>query len=110
MNMVEYSNAIKAIDTDKFELPTIYPTVIPMWDPSPRRGISSLIYHNSTPALFKKHVKMILNRIKDKPDEDKVIFLKSWNEWAEGNYMEPDLKWGKGYIKALREALDEAAE
>lgn len=81
-----------------------------MWDPSPRRGISSLIYHNSTPALFKKHVKMILNRIKDKPDEDKVIFLKSWNEWAEGNYMEPDLKWGKGYIKALREALDEAAE
>lgn len=110
MNVVEYSNAIKAIDTDKFELPTIYPTVVPMWDPSPRRGISSLIYHNSTPALFKKHVKMILNRIKDKPDEDKVIFLKSWNEWAEGNYMEPDLKWGKGYIKALREALDEAAE
>ena len=78
--MVEYSNAIKAIDTDKFELPTIYPTVIPMWDPSPRRGFPSLIYHNSTPALFKKHVKMILNRIKDKPDEDKVIFLKSWNE------------------------------
>ena len=63
-----------------------------------------------TPALFKKHVKMILNRIKDKPDEDKVIFLKSWNEWAEGNYMEPDLKWGKGYIRALREALEEDAK
>ena len=47
-------------------------------------------------------------RIREKPDEDQIIFLKSWNEWAEGNYMEPDLKWGKGYIEALREALEEA--
>jgi hypothetical protein len=31
--------------------------------------------------------------------------LKSWNEWGEGNYMEPDLKYGKGYIKALRLAI-----
>mgnify|MGYP001508557011 CR=1 len=50
---------------------------------------------------------MILNRIRNKSDEDKVVFLKSWNEWAEGNYIEPDLKWGKKYINALKEAIDE---
>ena len=33
--------------------------------------------------------------------------LKSWNEWAEGNYMEPDLKYGKGYIQALRKAIED---
>ena len=33
-----------------------------------------------------------------------MVFLKSWNEWGEGNYMEPDLRFGKGYIKALKEA------
>ena len=38
------------------------------------------------------------------------LFSLSHGMRAEGNYMEPDLKWGKGYIKALREALDEAAE
>ena len=36
----------------------------------------------------------------------KLIFLKSWNEWGEGNYMEPDLTFGKGYINALHEALN----
>lgn len=38
--------------------------------------------------------------------ENKVVFLKSWNEWGEGNYMEPDLKYGHGYIDALREELN----
>ena len=42
-----------------------------------------------------------------KEDEHKIIFLRSWNEWAEGNYMEPDLVFGHGYIKALREALED---
>ena len=32
--------------------------------------------------------------------------IKSWNEWGEGNYMEPDAEYGKGYIKALASAID----
>ena len=46
---------------------------------------------------------MILRRVHRKQNEDKIVFLKSWNEWAEGNYMEPDTRWGKGYIQALKE-------
>ena len=37
--------------------------------------------------------------------KNKVVFLKSWNEWGEGNYMEPCLKHGHGYIEALNQAL-----
>ena len=44
--------------------------------------------------------------MKDKPYENQLIFLKSWNEWGEGNYMEPDLEHGKDYIKALKRAID----
>ena len=62
---------------------------------------------NSTPELFKKHCNEILNIVKNKEPENQIIFLKSWNEWGEGNYMEPDLKFGKGYIEALRLAIDE---
>ena len=32
-----------------------------------------------------------------------IVFLKSWNEWGEGNYMEPDLKYGKKYIETLKQ-------
>ena len=45
--------------------------------------------------------------VKNKPKEEQIILIKSWNEWGEGNYMEPDLKHGKGYINALKEAVEE---
>ena len=106
-NLFDYSDVIKMMDTPIFEEERIFPSIVPNWDQSPRRGISALIYMNSTPRLFYKHIKMIMRRISMKKDEDKIIFLKSWNEWAEGNYMEPDLKYGKEYIYALKQAIDE---
>ena len=59
----------------------------------------------SSPDLFKKHVITALEKVKGKKDEHQIIFLKSWNEWGEGNYVEPDLKFGHGYIDALSKAL-----
>jgi hypothetical protein len=88
----------------------VFPTIYPNWDTTPRINIEGQVLLNSTPTLFKKHVKRILNLIKNKKDNNKVIFLKSWNEWAEGNYMEPDLRFGKSYITALKEALVENNE
>ena len=35
----------------------------------------------------------------------KALFLKAWNEWGEGNYVEPDQKFGHGYIQAIRKAI-----
>ena len=54
--------------------------------------------------LFKKHIEDVFSILKKK--NQRFVFLKSWNEWAEGNYMEPDMKWGKQYINVLREAID----
>ena len=48
---------------------------------------------------------MVLDMIKGKDKNDRIVFVKSWNEWGEGNYMEPDLTYGHGYIDALRTAL-----
>lgn len=83
----------------------VFPTLIPNWDHTPRSGVHGTVFHNATPELFKRHAEMILEATKEK--KNNLIFLKSWNEWGEGNYMEPDLKYGKGYIKALSEALQE---
>lgn len=98
----------------KFILPKdkeigVIPEIFPNWDHSPRSGKTgaSTIYYNSEPEFFYKHVKEALYAIKDKPESDQMLILKSWNEWGEGNYMEPDLRYGRGYIKALRKAIDE---
>lgn len=50
---------------------------------------------------------MAFEAVKGKPHERQILMLKSWNEWAEGNMMEPDLHFGKGFIEAMRQVMDE---
>lgn len=40
-----------------------------------------------------------------KSTKKNIIFLRSWNEWAEGNYMEPDIEFGTGYLDVLEEVI-----
>ena len=82
----------------------VYPSLLPQWDRSPRSGMNG-IYINSTPEKFEKTLKEALKLIENKQTEHKILFLKSWNEWAEGNYVEPDLKYGHGYLDVLRKQL-----
>ncbi len=103
----DYRKLYKYFSSKADERDNCYPTIIPNWDHSPRSGRRGNIFINSNPKVFKKHVKQVLNTIKDKEPEHRIIFLKSWNEWAEGNYMEPDLKFKSGYLEALREAISE---
>lgn len=107
-HVVSYEKEMKRhfdldIDTKEY----IYPTVYPNWDHSPRSGKNCLIIVGSTPQLFKQHLSKVLNIIKNKNEENRIVFIKSWNEWGEGNYLEPDLKYGTAYLKAIKECLEE---
>lgn len=105
--VVEYADCIKFMSKPEEDIKENFcPVLLPNWDHSPRSGKSAYIIHNATPKLFKKHCKQILHTVMKK--QNKIVFLKSWNEWGEGNYMEPDLKYGKGFIRALHDALEES--
>lgn len=82
-----------------------YPCIGPGWDNTPRLGGQGVVLHNSRPALFRRSVETALERVRDWEVEDRLIFVKSWNEWGEGNYLEPDARFGRGYLEALRDAL-----
>ena len=86
-------------EVDKID--NVFPSIIPGWDHSPRSGVEGLIMTNSTPELFEKHVKHVVELVQVKKHDNRLVFLKSWNEWAEGNYVEPDLKWGNKFLKAI---------
>ena len=83
----------------------VFPTVFPQWDRTPRAGSAEGVYVNATPENFKKHLLHALDVVKDKNEEHRIIFLKSWNEWGEGNYVEPDLTYGHGFLDALSDTL-----
>ena len=105
-NVYEYKDAMKYfVGTEEKNIDCI-PTILPNWDHSPRSGNRGFILHNSTPELFKDHLNEIFNVIKDKPEEERIAMIKSWNEWGEGNYLEPDLKYGEAYLEVLKGELD----
>jgi len=84
-----------------------YPCVIPNWDNTPRSGSNGLVLHNSCPELLRIQIRKSLALTRDLPRDHKIIFLKSWNEWAEGNHVEPDLQFGRAFLEAIRDEIVE---
>ena len=97
----------KLLDT-RFTDEDVIPVLLPNWDNTARRKMGATVLKDATPEQFYKHCKEVFALMEGK--KNRVAFLKSWNEWGEGNYMEPCLRYGKGYIRALRRALDESLE
>lgn len=103
----DYKKILSSLASDEDKRFKVYPSIVPNWDHTPRSGRGGYLFENCEPELFEKHCRMVFDEIKDKPEDDRIVFLKSWNEWGEGNYMEPDLRYGYGYIDALKRALTE---
>lgn len=103
----DYNEIMKNFYCEEERRECVYPQLIPRLDRTPRSGKDARIYDNSTPEKFEKTVEDVLDIVKNKIDEHKIIFLQAWNEWGEGNYMEPDLKFGRGYLDALKKKIRE---
>lgn len=106
---LSYARTIYAMlpEPAQFDFPA-YNTVIPNWDNTPRSGRRGLVLTGSSPALFRQALDRALSNLASastKQTPGDFIFLKSWNEWAEGNYVEPDQVHGRDYLVAIREAL-----
>jgi lipopolysaccharide biosynthesis protein len=83
-----------------------FPGVTPGWDNAARRKTGATILHGSTPWKYEQWLETVLGRLYDRPPEQRICFVNAWNEWAEGNHLEPCEKWGRAYLEATRRALD----
>lgn len=104
-NVYSYKELCKRIEKKNkcFSQNIIYPGIFAGWDNTARKDSSGLIVKNSSPEIFEKHVRNILNIAERNGSE--FVFLNAWNEWSEGAYIEPDEKYGDGYLEALRKVL-----
>lgn len=102
---IDYPKVMKHFFVEEDKWDNIFPTIFPQWDRTPRAGNSEGVYINATPENFKKHLENAIQYINHKPDDNKVLFLRSWNEWGEGNYVEPDTKYGHGFLDAIKETI-----
>lgn len=82
---------------------TYLPTVIPNWDNTPRIAQRGLVLNGSSPDKFKVHLQRSVSGLKvSEGGSERIVFIKSWNEWAEGNYLEPDLFWGRKWLEVVK--------
>lgn len=106
-HVYKYSEALPFIDLEaKVDL-EFYPAVMPGWDNTPRAGIQGQIFQDPSPAIFQSHLKQAIARVNAYSPEHQLIVVKSWNEWAEGNVLEPDLRYGTAFLNALCQVMDQ---
>lgn len=85
-------------------------SVFPSWDNSARRRRRARIFVNSTPELYQVWLRETIKRSTTFADGSRLAFIVAWNEWAEGNHLEPCQRWGHSYLRATRQALMETAK
>jgi len=78
-----------------------YPTVMVNWDNSARRGRNGVILHGQDPKVFEETLEQAISLLVDRPREERVVFLNAWNEWAEGNHLEPCARFGDLFLRSV---------
>jgi len=105
LDVHRYEDALSYFLEDAPPHVTRYPCIIPGWDNTPRSGRRGVVLHDATPEHFRHHVREAVQQVSGYPPEHRIVFLKSWNEWAEGNYLEPDERHGRAFLEVLRDAV-----
>ena len=108
-NRVSYDDAWKTILNRKPKNDKCIPGAFVDWDNTPRHGKRGRIYYGANPEKFEKYFKKLIDITKNTYNKD-IIFIDAWNEWAEGAYLEPDERFGTGYLNAIKNALEEKKE
>jgi lipopolysaccharide biosynthesis protein len=80
------------------------------WDNTPRRGSNGIVMINATAEEFGAALRSAIYDMALSAEGDNLLFINAWNEWAEGNHLEPDQRFGRGYLQQVKQAVDSLAE
>lgn len=90
-----------------------FPNVTIGWDNTPRypgKGIESVVHYNNSPESFAAYLLKAKEYVDAHPKQAPLLIINAWNEWVEGSYLEPDMKWGYGYLEAVKNVMNRKYE
>jgi Glycosyltransferase WbsX len=82
-----------------------FPSVMVGWDNTARRIRGATIYHDATPERYEQWLRATADSLANVRTEENYLFILAWNEWAEGNHLEPDEHYGRAFLEATRSVL-----
>jgi hypothetical protein len=83
------------------EFPLDLPCALSNWDHTPRYGRRARVLLGATPEKFGAQLRILASALEHQPPERRVLFIKSWNEWGEGNCIEPSQKFGDAFLREI---------
>ena len=83
----------------------VFPSVMVSWDNTARRPYGATIFDGATPEAYEQWLRKTVELVADVPEEENYLFILAWNEWAEGNHLEPDRRYGRAWLEATRSVL-----
>jgi len=99
----------RAVISQRLALPSppfrLYRTAMAGWDNTARRGRYGTIFHGASPEAYAEWLHALVTAARLGHPEHRLVFVNAWNEWAEGAHLEPDVRFGLGYLEATRRAL-----
>ena len=82
-----------------------YPHVSVGWDNNPRHlKYLDCVTKNNGPEALEKALRAAKEYV-DAHNKIPLITINSWNEWTETSYLEPDTKYGYGYLEAVKKVF-----
>ncbi len=109
LKVFDYEEAVRYLNPRELSYPH-FRSIMVSWDNTPRRGAKGVVIRNATPERFGARLDDLVKRVESKPFEERLVFINAWNEWAEGNHLEPDLKYKDGFLQAVRRVVVEGEE
>ena len=104
LKVYDYAEARHLMNTTTQNFP-FYPSVFVGWDNTPRRGNKGVIMVNATPERFGSAFRAAVQNTSRHPPGERLVFINAWNEWAEGNHLEPDAKHGLAFLNEVKKVV-----
>ncbi|MBF6555682.1 MAG: glycoside hydrolase family 99-like domain-containing protein [Acidimicrobiales bacterium] len=82
-----------------------FPSVMVGWDNTARRPYAATIFDGATPEAYERWLRRAVESVSKVRPEENYLFIVAWNEWAEGNHLEPDQHYGRAFLDATRAVM-----
>lgn len=88
---------------------TVFRTSMLSWDNTARRGMKASIFEDFSLTRYSQWLSAnieVTAKDEKRTDDERIVFINAWNEWAEGTHLEPDQRYGYGYLEATRKTIE----
>lgn len=85
-----------------------YRGLFPRWDNTARRKTRGHVFINDSAKAYGQWLRFLVREALYRRDQQEpLIFVNAWNEWAEGTYLEPDETYGRALLEVTLDAMCE---